>query len=74
MDPFNLVRELREQRNHMVQAEAQYIFLHDAILEGAQSGKTEVSANELCKQMELLKETNLEGESGFKEEFEVCLK
>ena len=71
VDPFNSVLKLRQQRNFMVQAEAQYVFLHDAILEGSQSGKKEVFASELRKKMEELEEKSDENESGYKQEFMV---
>ena len=38
----------------MVQTEAQYIFLHDAILEGVLSGKTEVPVEHLSRHMKKL--------------------
>ena len=57
----------------MVQAEVRYSFLHDAILEETQSGKTEVSSGELSKRVEELSKENEETESGYKAEFGVCL-
>ena len=73
VDTFNFIRELREQRNHLVQAEAQYVFLHDAILEGSLSGNTEVPVADLSNKMEKLAKGNEDMESGYKEEFEVLL-
>ena len=49
VDPFNQVCRLRQQRNHMVQTEAQYIFLHDAILEGVLTRHTEVHLDKLSQ-------------------------
>ncbi len=71
VDPYNFVNSLRQQRNHMVQTEAQYIFLHDAILEGVQSGKTEVAVEALSKHMKELEKVDHEDESGYKKEFQV---
>ena len=71
MDPFNTVKHMRQERNHMVQTEAQYIFLHDAILEGVNSGKTEVPVDQLNKRMKILEEVDKEDESGYKKEFLV---
>ena len=73
LDPFNFVNQLREQRNHMVQTEAQYIFLHDAILEGALSGKTEVPVEHLTRHMKGLEALDEDEESGYKKEFQVGL-
>ena len=33
MDIFGLVCEMRQQRNHMIQTEAQYVFVHKALLQ-----------------------------------------
>ena len=73
VDPFNFVNELRQQRNHMVQTEAQYIFLHDAILEGALSGNTEVSVEKLALYRKKMEAVDGEGESGYMKEFRVSV-
>ena len=73
MDPFNTVNNLRQQRNHMVQTEAQYVFLHDAILEEASSGVTEVTVNKLSQRMSELEKVDEEEESGYKKEFQVSM-
>ena len=57
----------------MVQTEAQYIFLHDAILEGALSGKTEMPVEHLSRYMKKLEVLDKEDESGYKKEFQVSL-
>ena len=33
VDIFGLVCEMRQQRNHMIQTEAQYVFVHKALLQ-----------------------------------------
>ncbi|CAH1716486.1 unnamed protein product [Chironomus riparius] len=47
VDIYGHVTCLRAQRNYMVQTEEQYIFIHDALLEAAICGNTEVAATEL---------------------------
>ena len=58
----------------MVQTEAQYIFLHDAIAEGAEDHVTEVSAEKLSQHIKTLERVDEEKEeSGFRMEFQVSL-
>ncbi|XP_044179415.1 receptor-type tyrosine-protein phosphatase F-like isoform X8 [Acropora millepora] len=47
IDVFGFVRQMRYQRNFMVQTEAQYVFIHDAVLEAITCGVTEVEAKDL---------------------------
>ena len=49
----------------------QYVFLHDAILEGYTSGDTEIVVGKLAKRMTELEALDDEGISGFRKEFEV---
>ena len=74
MDPFNTVMELRQQRNHMVQTEAQYVFVHDAVLEATSSGNTEVVVDHLSQHMKKLEHIDEENESGYQKEFMVSVR
>ena len=51
--------------------QGQYVFLHDAILEGYTSGDTEIVVGKLTKRMTELEAVDDEGISGFRKEFEV---
>jgi hypothetical protein len=51
--------------------QGQYVFLHDAILEGYTSGDTEIVVGKLTKRMTELEALDDEGISGFRKEFEV---
>ena len=51
--------------------QGQYVFLHDAILEGYTSGDTEIVVGKLAKRMTELEAMDDEGISGFRKEFEV---
>ena len=52
-------------------AQAQYVFLHDAILEGVTSGTTEVKVEKQAEKCRELKKEDEEGESGFQKEYSV---
>lgn len=71
VDPFNTLTKLRQKRNYMIQTEAQYVFVHDAILEATSSGNTEIPVNELSRHMKELEQLDAEEESGYKKEFQV---
>ncbi|XP_065904635.1 receptor-type tyrosine-protein phosphatase S-like isoform X2 [Dysidea avara] len=44
VDVFNNVRMLRYSRNHMVQTQVQYTFIHDVLLEAIMCGDTSIGA------------------------------
>ncbi|CAI8026225.1 Receptor-type tyrosine-protein phosphatase delta [Geodia barretti] len=69
VDPFNYVIKMRDQRNLMIQTEAQYIFLYDAILEGTTSRGTEIPVEGLSSRMKELELMDGEGETGYRVEF-----
>ncbi|ESO06781.1 hypothetical protein HELRODRAFT_98742 [Helobdella robusta] len=61
IDVYGHVTCMRAQRNYMVQTEDQYVFVHDAILEGVVCGCTEIPARNLYAHMQKL--MSLEPES-----------
>lgn len=47
VDIYGHVTCMRAQRNYMVQTEEQYVFIHEALLEAATCGNTEVTTRNL---------------------------
>ncbi|XP_048108090.1 protein tyrosine phosphatase receptor type Fa isoform X7 [Alosa alosa] len=54
VDIYGHVTCMRSQRNYMVQTEDQYIFIHEALLEAATCGHTEVPARNLYAHIQKL--------------------
>ncbi|XP_072366742.1 protein tyrosine phosphatase receptor type Fa isoform X7 [Scyliorhinus torazame] len=54
VDIYGHVTCMRAQRNYMVQTEDQYIFIHEALLEAATCGNTEVPARSLIAHIQKL--------------------
>ncbi|XP_019904592.2 protein tyrosine phosphatase receptor type Fa isoform X8 [Esox lucius] len=54
VDIYGHVTCMRSQRNYMVQTEDQYIFIHEALLEAATCGTTEVPARNLYAHIQKL--------------------
>uniref|UniRef100_A0A915DHU2 Protein-tyrosine-phosphatase n=1 Tax=Ditylenchus dipsaci TaxID=166011 RepID=A0A915DHU2_9BILA len=54
IDIYGCVKAIRAQRSYMVQTDDQYIFIHDAVLDAAQSGSTEVPSNKLAQHVQVL--------------------
>ncbi|XP_061539989.1 receptor-type tyrosine-protein phosphatase C isoform X2 [Phycodurus eques] len=62
VDIYGFVFSLRKHRCLMVQVEAQYILIHQALLEHNQFGETEISLSELHSALSILKESNCANE------------
>ena len=70
IDIYGHVVCLRAQRNYTVQTEDQYIFIHDAVLEAAIAGNTEIPASNLFNHINMLMQVVPgEGISGIELEF-----
>ena len=54
VDIYGHVTCMRAQRNYMVQTEDQYVFIHEALLEAATCGNTEVPARNLYAHIQKL--------------------
>uniref|UniRef100_A0A665X1K5 Receptor-type tyrosine-protein phosphatase C n=1 Tax=Echeneis naucrates TaxID=173247 RepID=A0A665X1K5_ECHNA len=71
VDIYGYVVRLRRQRCLMVQVEAQYILIHQALVEHNQFGETEIALSELHSTVSTLKQQNPGNEpSLLEEEFE----
>ena len=68
MDPCGFVKQMRNQRNYMVQTDQQYTFLHFALLEAITYGDTSYEITEFNDSYRSLKEVNPETEGMFLEE------
>uniref|UniRef100_A0A8C6P141 Receptor-type tyrosine-protein phosphatase C n=1 Tax=Nothobranchius furzeri TaxID=105023 RepID=A0A8C6P141_NOTFU len=74
VDIYGYVVSLRRKRCLMVQVEAQYILIHQALLEHNQFGETEISVSELHSVMSMLKQKSADSEPTLlEEEFEVFI-
>uniref|UniRef100_A0A3Q2CCZ5 Receptor-type tyrosine-protein phosphatase F n=1 Tax=Cyprinodon variegatus TaxID=28743 RepID=A0A3Q2CCZ5_CYPVA len=75
VDIYGHVTCMRAQRNYMVQTEDQYIFIHEALLEAAACGKTEVPARSLYSHIQRLTQMAPgENVTAMEQEFKVGLK
>ncbi|XP_047443648.1 receptor-type tyrosine-protein phosphatase C isoform X2 [Mugil cephalus] len=68
VDIYGYVVRLRKQRCLMVQVEAQYILIHQALLEHNQFGETEIPLSELHSTLSTLKQQNQGSEPSLMEE------
>nr|XP_061831838.1 receptor-type tyrosine-protein phosphatase C-like isoform X1 [Nerophis lumbriciformis] len=68
VDIYRFVFNLRKQRCLMVQVEAQYILIHQALLEHNQFGETEISLSELHSTLSMLKDISSANEPTLLEE------
>ncbi|XP_028259048.1 receptor-type tyrosine-protein phosphatase C isoform X2 [Parambassis ranga] len=68
VDIYGYVVRLRRQRCLMVQVEAQYILIHQALLEHNQFGETEIPLSELHSTLSTLNQKNADNEPTLMEE------
>lgn len=74
VDIYGHVTCMRAQRNYMVQTEDQYIFIHEALLEAATCGNTEVPARNLYAHIQKLTQPPPgETVTAMELEFKVCV-
>ena len=72
VDVYGHVTCMRAQRNYMVQTEDQYVFIHEALLEAAACGHTEVPARSLYAYIQKLTQVEPgEHVTGMELEFKV---
>ncbi|XP_062588632.1 uncharacterized protein LOC134250297 isoform X3 [Saccostrea cucullata] len=75
VDVINCVARMRQQRVHVVQTVEQYVFLHDALIEGLAEGKGVVTVVEFPEYYSSLKQINPSTKkSGLWEQFQVINK
>ncbi|XP_061681735.1 receptor-type tyrosine-protein phosphatase C isoform X2 [Syngnathoides biaculeatus] len=70
VDIYGYVFNLRKHRCLMVQVEAQYILIHQALLEHNQFGETEISLSELHSAITILKESSADEPTLLEDEFQ----
>ncbi|XP_013862777.1 receptor-type tyrosine-protein phosphatase C, partial [Austrofundulus limnaeus] len=68
VDVYGYVVRLRRQRCLMVQVEAQYVLIHQALVDHNQFGETEIPLSELHNTLSLLKQKNSDSEPTIMEE------
>ncbi|XP_065834681.1 receptor-type tyrosine-protein phosphatase S-like isoform X3 [Oscarella lobularis] len=71
IDIFSAVTSLRTKRQEMVQGEAQYVFIHVALLEAVLCGNTQIAAQDLRSAYSKLTKKDKKDRTGFERQFLV---